>query len=106
MFDLNSLIVEGLGTEFVYADQERKLSFVLKSERVYKRPDGSEKRESLNIPCIMFGSAAETISKKIKRPECGVRIVGRIFNEEETGTIAIMVEHLDLKLARKTVENR
>jgi single-stranded DNA-binding protein len=100
MNNLNSILLEGnLKADPVAKNNEETKTFCTEffvvSKRFYKDKDGKVAEKDITAKVQTFGELAERMSKDAKK-ERGIRVVGRIDNDEK-GQVFIVAEHCELR---------
>lgn len=91
---LNSLILEGnLFGEPKFYPESKRLDFVVSVKRFYKNDKGEDAEEISHFNVRAYGVMAENCKDHLS-PERGLRIVGRLKEED---SVVIVAEHLEFK---------
>lgn len=91
---LNSVIVEGTISKI--EKEETKVTFILDVSRTKKNEQGTNEVEITRVPVACYGEFAERVSLFGEKGK-DVRVVGRL---QESKSIEVIAEHIDLKLNR------
>lgn len=96
---LNNVLIEGkMDRLYAYTkgdkDNESKIFFILSWFDFHNT-------KKIDVPCVAYGDIADSIDKWGER---GLRIVGKLTNNENGNSLTVKVEHVEFKAVLKNMK--